>query len=427
MTSLYLSLWIALGIVLQLALYLGIVFWRHWAGYQALRSVAADLDLPVPQAVLPASEETAVAAWTGFRTFRVERKTIEDAMQSVCSFYLVPEDGKPLPSFLPGQFLTFRLDVPTSAGGSEQIVRCYSLSDAPRPDGYRVSIKRVPSPAGSAGIDLPPGRSSNHFHDHIEVGNLLQVRAPSGHFHIERSEAPVVLIGCGIGITPMLSMLNWSLAEQKGREVWLFYGVRHGRELVMKSHLEALAAPHPNFHLHVCFSNPQAEDMAGRDYQHRGRVDVSLLRMLLPIKSYHFYICGPSPMMESLVPALENWGVRDSHIHFEAFGPASIKRRNAVTAVAAACGDAMTGDIIVTFAQSGKKLAWPTASSNLLDFAENGGIAVNSGCRAGGCGSCQTTILSGEVSYHQSPDFDPEPGTCLLCVCTPKTSLTLEA
>ena len=95
--------------------------------------------------------------------------------------------------------------------------------------------------------------------------------------------------------------------------------------------------------------------------------------------------------------------------------------------MAAAPVDAVTGEIVVTFAQSGKKLAWPAASSSLLNFAENSGIAINSGCRAGGCGSCQTSILSGEVSYHQPPDFDPEPGTCLLCVCTPKTSLTLEA
>ena len=67
---------------------------------------------------------------------------------------------------------------------------------------------------------------------------ILQVRAPGGHFHIDRSDAPVVLIGGGIGITPMLSMLNWCLAEQPGREVWLFYGVRNSREMVMKAHLE---------------------------------------------------------------------------------------------------------------------------------------------------------------------------------------------
>ena len=231
MTSLTLLLWIALGIVLQVALYAGISFWRHWQGYQALRSRATELAIPVPQEVMPATDEPALAAWSGYRAFRVERKVVEDAAQSVCSFYLVPEDGQALPTFLPGQFLTFRLDVPAPAGGTEQIIRCYSLSDAPRPDYYRVSIKRVAAPVGGA---VPPGRSSNFFHDHIAVGSHLQVRAPAGHFYIDRSAAPVVLIGGGIGITPMLSMLSWSLAEQAGREVWLFYGVRNSREPVMK-------------------------------------------------------------------------------------------------------------------------------------------------------------------------------------------------
>ncbi len=206
MTSLSLLLWIVLGITLQVALWLGIGFWRHWMEYQALRSgmplqaVPAAAAAAVPKTVA-VSEPAAVAAWNGFRTFRVDRKDIEDVAQSVCSFYLVPEDAQPLPAFLPGQFLTFRLDVPTPVGTTEQIIRCYSLSDAPRPDYYRVSIKRVPAPAGSG---FPPGRSSNFFHDHVAVGDILQVRAPAGHFHIDRSDAPVVLIGGGIGITPML-------------------------------------------------------------------------------------------------------------------------------------------------------------------------------------------------------------------------------
>ncbi|OYY95278.1 MAG: hypothetical protein B7Y41_01870 [Hydrogenophilales bacterium 28-61-23] len=399
MTSLALLLWIVLGIVLQLAIYLGIGFWRHWQDYQALRSRATDL--PVTRDTPPAEETT--TNWPGFRTFRVERKVIEDAAQSVCSFYLVPEDGQPLPPFLPGQFLTFRLDVPTHH------------------DNYRISIKRVPSPPGS---DYPPGRSSSFFHDQVVVGSRLQVRAPAGHFHVDRSDVPVVLIAGGIGITPMLSMLNWSLAEQPGREVWLFYGVRHGRELVMKTHLEALAAAHPNFHLRLCFSDPLLGDLVEHDFHLRGRVDVSLLRAQLPLKPYHFYICGPTPMMASLVSALEDWGVPDAHIHFEAFGPASIKRKNATTTDPTQATD---NDIVVTFAQSGKQLPWQPGTGSLLEFAEANGIAVDFGCRAGGCGTCQTTIRRGEVSYRQSPDYDPEPGTCLLCVCVPKTSVTLEA
>ena len=410
MTSAYLLLWIALGFFLQLVVWLGIVFWRHWQTYRGLSEQLAESSVPaVEAAALPAP------AWSGCRNFRVARKVAEDVSASVSSFYLEPEDGQPLPGFRPGQFLTFSLEMPAG----ENLVRCYSLSDAPHPDYYRVSIKRALPPAGSA---HPVGRSSNYFHDHIDVGSTLQVRAPGGHFYLEAGDLPVVLIGGGVGITPMLSMLNWVLAAQPGREVWLFYGLVHAGEGAMLEHLQALAEAHANFHLKLCLSRPQPGDAAVE--HHPGRIDVDLLRQTLPLKPYHFYICGPTPMMESLVPALEDWGVPDSRIHFEAFGPASIKRR---TPGAMPQATAPSGEIIVTFALSGQKLAWDPAAANLLDFAESHGINVKSGCRAGGCGSCQTSIKSGEVAYGPLPDFDPEPGTCLLCVCTPKTSLVLEA
>lgn len=422
MTSLSLLLWIVSGIALQLAIYLGAGVWRRWNEYQDLPSRGGALDSANQEGTVKA-KDTDIELWQGFRAFRVDRKVVEDATGAICSFYLVPEDGKPLPPFLPGQFLTFRLDVPMATAGREQIIRCYSLSEAPSPDCYRVSIKRVPSLSGS---DFPPGRSSNYFHDHVAVGSVLQVRAPSGHFHIDRSDAPVVLIGGGIGITPMLSMLNWCLANQPGREIWLFYGVRNNLELAMKPHLDALASANANFHLRVCASNPLQNEVAGRDYQHHGRIDIQLLRAQLPLKPYHFYICGPGPLMETLVPALEDWGVPDECIHFEAFGPASIKRRVPDVSVATTRPATTNADIVVNFALSGKQLPWQPSSGSLLEFAEANGVAVNSGCRAGSCGTCQTTLRAGEVIYRQPPDFDPQPDTCLLCVCTPKTSLTLE-
>lgn len=419
MTSLILLSWIAGAVILQLAIYLSISFWRHWLDFQKLRTQGPD----APGAPAPPQASRAISpAWAGLRSFRVARKVIEDGSGSVCSAYLAPEDGQLLPLFLPGQFLTFRFEIPSAAGGTEPVVRCYSLSDAPRPDAYRISVKRAPAPAGS---QLPPGRCSNFVHDQLPVGSLVQVRAPSGHFYLEPGAAPVVLIAGGVGITPMLSMLNWCLKEEAGREVWLFYGVRHGGELVQQRHLEALAAAHPNFHLRFCFSAPGPDDMSGQAHQRQSRVDVALLRLELPLKPYHFYLCGPTPMLESLVPGLEDWGVPDARIHFEAFGPASIKRSSAAPELASQA--VAVGDIQVTFAKSGKQLAWQASAGSLLDFAEANGITVDSGCRAGGCGSCQTTIRSGEVAYRQPPDHDPEPGTCLLCVCTPKTNVTLEA
>jgi len=361
-------------------------------------------------------------AWRGFREISVQRREFEDESRSICSFYLVPCDGKPLPSFRPGQFLTFRLAVGDRAKGeSNHVVRCYSLSESPRPDYYRVSIKRVPAPPDQPGA--PPGVSSGFFHDHVQAGDRLMIRPPSGHFHlIEDEPLPIVLIGGGIGITPMLSILNSVLERGIGRETWLFYGVRNGSEHVMKRHLQALADRHDNFHLYVCYSAPREDDLEGVDYDHRGRVDLPLLRNTLRLARYQFYVCGPKPMMESLVPGLEEWGVDIDDIHYESFGPATlVKHEKPAPATTGA------NPVNITFSRSGKRLTWDPAAGSLLEFVESNGIDVDSGCRAGSCGSCQTALTAGEVEYNQQPDADIEPGHCLLCIATPSCDLVLEA
>jgi ferredoxin-NADP reductase len=420
MTSLGLLFWVLLGLVVQVALFLGHGIWVKWRELTALKSG----DAPAAPAAATAAAPTPspqTGTWKGFRPFKVVLKQTEDAAGSICSFYLQPLDGQPLPDYKPGQFLTFSLDVPGVDGQVEEVIRCYSLSDAPQREHYRVSIKRVSAPPGT---DWLPGRSSNYFHDHVSVGTVLKVRAPSGHFHIDTSDAPVVLVAGGIGITPMVSMANWIVAHQPEREVWLYYGVRNSGEAALTAPLHALASRHSNFRLRLCFSDPLPNDKLGTDYHHTGRIGTHLFRMELPLKPYHFYICGPTPMMETLVPALDDWGVPDDRIHFEAFGPASIKRPQKLGGSQASTGES---NILVTFAKSGKTQPWSNSMGSLLEFAETHGIAMNSGCRAGGCGSCQTQVNKGEVTYQQAPDFDPEPGSCLPCVCTPKTSLTLAA
>ncbi len=421
MTFLYLLLLIIGTILLQLVLFLGYRFWQHWLDYLALRRSAREHSLPVKALQTSDELEITAPAWQGLRSFKVVQKQLEDAGQSICSFYLAPQDGLTLAPFQPGQFLTFQLDLPAPGDGTASTVRCYSLSDAPDPNHYRISVKRALAPAGSPHA---PGKSSNFFHDRVEVGSVLKLRAPSGHFYVDRSDAPVVLIGGGIGITPMLSMLTACLRERPERDVWLFYGARNSREVAWRSQLETLARNHPNFHLQLCWSDPLPADVPGRDFHHSGHIDLELLRRRLPLKPYHFYICGPTPMLQSLVPALEDWGVPDQRIHFEAFCPASVQRKSAAPGPAGAPDEAAA--LLVTFSRSGKQLPWQSSAGTLLEFAEAQGIKVDSGCRAGGCGTCQTTILEGGVAYRQAPDFDPEPGTCLMCVCTPRISVSLD-
>ena len=420
-----LTLIILLVVAAQVAIFALFAFYRHWLKLKTRLDLLEDNQPePVPQSILSVSPTKPL--WTGFRDFRVQRKVVEDRNGTICSFYLMPVDKNPLPSFKPGQFLTFQLDVKDEIRQtSEKVVRCYSLSDKPSPDDFRVTIKKVPAP--SKVPDARPGIASNYFHEKVHEGDILAVKAPAGHFYWDTAgNDPIVLIGSGIGITPMLSILNTCIHSDSKREIWLYYGVRNSDEHIMKDYLEEVVKTHQNLHLHVVYSKPKAQDINGTDYHHEGRIDVTLLRLTLLLKPYQFYVCGPKQMMEMLVPDLRDWGVPDSNLHYETFGPSSLtkpEKQRPSTKEA----ETTSSELTVAFSQSGKTYQWNSSAASLLEFAEANGIAIDSGCRAGSCGCCQTTVKSGEVEYVQSPDIDPEPGTCLLCISVPKTHLTLSA
>jgi ferredoxin-NADP reductase len=410
MTALQLLSYIGIAVAIQLAIVLAIALAR--------RSAKPATAAPVQELAIPKS----ALAWQGLRDFRVSRREYEDPGATQCSFYLEPIDGLPLPPYKPGQFLTFELAVADPGGPARDVVRCYSLSDMPHPGYYRVTVKRVTAPPRTP--ELPPGVSSGHFHDSIAVGSVLRSRAPSGHFYLDRqSEVPVVLIAGGIGITPMLSMARWCLTMQPHRAVHLYYGVRNAQEHAFKSTLEQVFSSAMCACLIVAYSQPGSADRVGEDFQHHGHVDIELLKRTLPHGTHQFYICGPAAMMEALVPALAKWGVAASDIHFEAFGPASVRLPGDVNP--AQPSSAATRHE-VHFRHSGRTLVWDGSAANLLEFAESHGISVPSGCRGGGCGSCATGVRSGSVQYDNPPDFDVVAGSCLMCVGKPASALELE-
>jgi Na+-transporting NADH:ubiquinone oxidoreductase subunit NqrF len=203
----------------------------------------------------------------------------------------------------------------------------------------------------------------------------------------------------------------------------LYYGVRSSADHAFKQVLEDLAAAQPAFKLNVAYGSPGADDVLDRDYQHLGHIDLPLLRRTLPHGRHQFYVCGPPPMMQSLVPALRAWGVQAGDIHFEAFGPASVRPTALVSNEPAV---ATSAAIDVRCSRSGRTLAWDGQDANLLDFAERHGLAVDSGCRTGSCGTCQTRLLSGVVLYADRPDHDIPKGQCLLCVGKPQSTLVLD-
>lgn len=359
-------------------------------------------------------QEQVALLWDGYRKFEVDRKVDEGG--DICSFYFVPHDRKPLPPFKPGQYLTFDLSI---ADQRTPTVRCYSLSDAPGREYYRVTVKRIPPPPDNP--DAPPGLASNFLHDRVNPGDILDVKAPGGHFWLDMSRAtPVVLIAGGVGVTPLLSMLNAIAESGSVRETWFFYGVCHRDEHIMYDHFDRLAAEHENIHLHVCYSEPRTGvDLPGRDFHHAEWVSVELLRRLLPSSNYDYYICGPPPMMGAITQGLEQWGVPSNRVHYETFGPATVKK------LQTPIGDGATVD--VTFSRSGKTCQWGPEEGSLLELAEHNEIVIDCGCRAGNCGTCLTAIKSGEVEYTTEPGAVVEDGSCLTCICVPKGPLVLDA
>jgi ferredoxin-NADP reductase len=358
-----------------------------------------------------------LAAWAGWRSFRIATRHFEDESETQCSIVLEPVDGLALTPFSPGQFLTFSLP---SNSSEPALLRCYSISDRPRTDHYRITVKRALAPAPRP--DVAPGIGSSWFLDTARVGDLVQVRAPAGQFVIDDDvTVPAVFIAGGIGITPMLSMILWCLEIQPTRVLHLYYGMRNTAEYAFRATLAALVAAHPNFHMTVVFSGPWPTAATDKPRPAPAFIDVDLLRRTLPAGRHRFHVCGPAVMMESLVPALSAWGVPAADIHFEAFGPATVR-----SPLAPAIARPAT-PLSIRFRASGRTIDWTGDDANLLDLAERHGIVVEAGCRAGSCGSCETRLLSGSVDYPKSPDFAVSQGHCLLCVSTPTTPIELDA
>ncbi len=369
----------------------------------SIRALAHGWKGSFEQRLLAAQREAAASA---LRPLVVKRKVAESA--AITSFYLEPADGEPLASFLPGQFLTLELPLPDH---DEALVRTYSLSDAPGRPWYRISVKRE-APSGA-----PPGEGSGYLHDQVAEGDTIRVGAPRGKFVLADlgAERPLVLLSAGVGITPLLSMLNAVVESGATRAVWFVHGARNGREQAFGEHLRAVALAHENVTLHVAYSAPRQEDVQGTHYDSVGRVDVPLLKRLLPFDDYEFYMVGPTGFMRSLYTDLTAMGIPSSRVHYEFFGAA--ESFSAASQVSPGGTEAVPG-VSVSFRKSEVTGNWQGQGS-LLDLAEAQGLHPPYSCRSGICQTCRCRLLAGEVAYQEQPLTPLPAGEVLVCIAEP--------
>lgn len=249
--------------------------------------------------------------WSGFKPFVVTRREAES--DNIVSIYLEPADGQPLAAHQPGQYVSIRLHT----ADDELAMRNYSLSNAPGASAYRISVKRE---AGH-GEGVAGGKASNRVHDALAVGDRVELSPPCGEFTLQMPEAetqPLVLIAGGVGVTPLISMAHAALETSATRPVIFVQAARHGGVRPFGSELEALAAKHANFRLHVCFDEPRSED-AGFDK--RGLIEAEDLKVWVGDRQATYYFCGPLPMMRQLDQLLAAQGVPAENRRYECFGP----------------------------------------------------------------------------------------------------------
>ena len=272
----------------------------------------------------------------------------------------------------------------------------------------RSSVKRE----GRAGV-------SDWLHDHAAPGTIVEAMAPRGDFVFDSPPTrAVALVSAGVGVTPMLAMLN-DLLVNDGRTrhhapIWFVQGARDGAHHAFADHLRRKVALHSNLHVHVAYSQPRGGGVLGDHTGSVGRVDIALLKALLPFDDYDFYLCGPPAFMQSLYDGLRDLNVSDARIKLESFGPASVTRRPD-TATGIAEGEATR----VTLARSGRTLRWRPRDGSLLDLVEHAGVPAMSSCRSGLCGTCAVRVLKGAVDYAEPPAHDTAPGEALICVGHP--------
>lgn len=277
--------------------------------------------------------KNSTGSWVGWRNFVVDKKVKESS--EITSFYLVPQDGGALPSYKPGQYITLRVEVP--ALGIKQ-PRQYSLSSSPEDAYLRISVKR--EDARTEGQD--PGYVSSTLHDHIDEGSVVELSAPAGNFYLLNPDATNVLISAGVGLTPMISMVNHLLAEhadpnvnpalregtQSGSEtasalkkdIYFIHAARSSEVHALRKELENLASANPNLHLFIAYENVKESEVAGKDYHMQGRLDLNALPAEYLPKEADYYLCGPIPFMQEQYRALIAQGIPQEKIYSEAFG-----------------------------------------------------------------------------------------------------------
>jgi ferredoxin-NADP reductase len=259
--------------------------------------------------------------------------------------HLLAADGSRLPPAAPGAHITLTLPV-----GAQPLRNSYTLVSADPEAGYELIVRRVDRSRGG----------SRHIHEALAVGDILPATMPHNLFALHSQAKKHLLIGGGIGVTPMLAFL----AHLRGAgATFELHQIAAPAEAAV---FEALLAVRDGERVHV--------------HAGRGAFDVSALLAVQPLGT-HVYTCGPAGLMDAVEAAAAALGWPQSHVHREDFG--------------ASGGE----PFVLRLARSGIEIA-VASDQTMLEAIEAAGVETPSLCRGGACGVCQLPVREGTPEHR---------------------------
>lgn len=361
---------------------------RALAGGEVQGASAAAPQTAPPQTLRTAGDEPerATRRWSGrLRVARIFRET-----PNVKTFRLMNPLGGVLPfSYLPGQFLTV-----AAPGDGTPVRRSYTIASSPTQNDYaEITVKHEPG-----------GVVSGYLDERVREGDLLDVSGPAGSFTFTGRECScILLIGAGVGVTPLMSVLRYLIDRSWPGDIYFIYGAHSPGDVIFREELDYLARRNANLRVVVTVTHPEGTDWAGPT----GRIGKDLLAASVPdLASRYVHICGPVPFMEAVKRDLVELGVPASRVKMEAFGPALGRPEPAVAPGNAASVAPDRNLPTVSFSLSGKAAPLPP-DKVILDVADEIGVEIDNSCRVGTCGICRVKLLEGEVTMAVEEGLEP--------------------
>ncbi len=185
----------------------------------------------------------------------------------------------------------------------------------------------------------------------------------------------------------------------------------------------------PHARSYVAYSQPDATDRPGIDFDVAGRLTVTALEQLGVARDADYYVCGPHAFLEEFTAGLGAWGVASHCIHTEIFGSGSsimpgvnISPRLPPHAPVGSPGQGLR----ISFARAGLTVTWEPKFQSLLELAEACDVPVRWACRTGVCHTCECGLISGSVKFDPDPLEPPAAGNLLICCARPQEDLVID-